>query len=149
MLIYKRVIEPSELIEIQPNLVLPEWENSSKFLQELITRMAEDPLRYLVLFVRRPSRELVAFVVCEYLYPILWILQAWSHPSNSWSVTDQLFKLVKLWGVMNGCQKLQIETRRIPDGFIRRFGFKVKTTIMELNLEPEITTFLSKDNNNG
>jgi len=80
--------------------------------------------------------QLVAFVltVAPANQRHTFVIQAWTDGTVPKGLLDRVFERVKRWTELLGREKVRMETLRDPESWHRRWGFKQRSVIMELDV---------------
>lgn len=133
-----RTTRPEALDELLPKCVFPEGTPREMFVQQFRTLMTTQPSAIHVLEARS-NGTLVGFMIAELgVDEAVWIVQAFSEPSNPRAVIDGLFRRIVLWAVANGRSRILVQTERSADALYRRFGFEEKSLILQHTIDPEV-----------
>ena len=126
-----RAIHPEVLKYLPGKLVLDEGETEELVLsqiRELINR--RDGRCFLPVCLDK--EELKAFIVAV-SHPDqthVYVYQAWAEPGFPSILSKKMFLQLLLWTSALGHTHLRMETRRSPEGFMRRWGFEHYSTTM-------------------
>jgi hypothetical protein len=75
----------------------------------------------------------------------VFVQQAWAAPQQSdLKATEKVFARLAAWADQMGRTSIRMETRRIPEALQRRWGFKVVTTVMQLDIPDYYEAFAAK-----
>jgi len=123
--------------EMAHEFVFPPETPVELFKSQIATNFANSPNNVLILNAMDDD-VLVGFIIAEQGFDnSVWIVQAWSKPSNPKAVIDALFNRVVLWTISQGRERIQVQTTRSADALYRRFGFEEKSLILEHTIATE------------
>jgi hypothetical protein len=119
------------------------------FIKILVSRITEDNL--LVLKATHGD-DLVGFLIAETKgggSPYAKIVQVWIKPGMPSCVGRRLLAKTILWANAHGCVRLRGETVRNPEGFFRKYNFRVVKHVIEHQINPSLIDMIEENLEGG
>jgi len=141
-----RVMSPKAVDYMKDHLVTIEDHLPVEFyVENLKTAIVSDKMFVLQAW---DGEDLRGFLVAS-IYgdqPFVFVLQVWMDPTlPDSSVLDKMFVRLQLWAHVNEKREIRMETRRDPDAFQRKWGFKPRSTIMSFDVRIDFDALAHKD----
>lgn len=141
---FTRTHDPKIIEQLLPYVVLIGGESPEKFANSLEFLLRTHPDNVLIVLARRLDNSICGFIIAENTPDCVWIIQAYSDPSNGWTVIDEMFARVMLWASILGKKHIKADTQRSVEALYRRFGFRTFSVTLIADVPDQLADVATK-----